>query len=129
MTVNVIKWSYIYGAPHAELFPSIGDAVEAAKVDSDNGTESLHCIEVIDGGTSRIIDKDEVWRLTKPLEEAEKAEWANQPKPTASTFILGPDGKEARWGNYPTMDQATAAAQLLTAIVGPDRVRVAPFPR
>lgn len=86
----VLKWASTYGALHVEKFDTVEEAVIAAHHASVDGIEALERLEVIDVTGTRIIEKDEVWRLTKPLEEAERQTWEDQPKPTLVVLGLRP---------------------------------------
>jgi hypothetical protein len=124
-SLKVVKWAWRHHVLGADFYDSIEDAVLASKSAEDYGDESLDCIEVIEGGVSRVLSSEEYHAIVDPIEEAEWAEIKARPKSVAVLDLAEPTGKH--WSphqGYSAMEDAQKAASDFRQQFGESRVRV-----
>jgi hypothetical protein len=119
-------WAWRYGSLGVEEFESLSAAVAVSHEASDRGEEYVHCIEVPAKG--RVYDKEEVYDLWRPIEDAEDARFQSAPRNVAAVMVTSPDGKErANYEGYSTRAKADEVASELRKVFG-DRVTVRDIP-
>ena len=119
---TVIKWATTYGLQQFEEFETLDDAAQAADWSSDQGTESLDGIEVVNGDGSRVYTPGEVWAMA----EATRPEPPPRRPVVATVSVLSPDTLGKRWVKLGYTDDASARTDYdrLVAALGVDRVKL-----
>lgn len=124
----VIKWAWVHGSLSAWTFDDLDSAVRSAVWASDEGTEAIDSIEVIEPDGTRIVhDKAAVAALMKPVEDKEYERYKAQPIPTVILDLRGPDGTWASYSSYVDPAKAEAEAADFRARLGADRVALRPY--
>lgn len=121
---KAIKWAYRYGRLGAVVYADLGEAIEAALDASENGDESLLCIEH-DG--ERIDSGHPAYERAQARREAEWDAQLSQPT-IATVDAIPPNGVGwVRLGGFDDFENARVYADDMASVLGADRVRISPF--
>lgn len=120
--MKAIKWYYRYSELCGEAFETVDEAVRSAIHASEDGTESLACIETEDG--ERIESGHPTFiKIRREIEQM----WASgTPDPTPTHYVKAqaPDGEWAVIESATTEADAAKCRDELAAVIGADRVDV-----
>lgn len=126
MADAVLKWSLRHGVLFVDQYRTVLEACAEAEMESVQGTESLVCIEVVEGRESIMLGWPEIEEVLRTVEEEERLfvpEWSDRRPYGWVTAELPPaDGRSADVATVWSVEEADEVRALWSRVLGEERV-------